>query len=113
MKKALKELIAEAPMKEKGTFQQLMFVSNGVYDGFWGKNGYDNIMILGYDAKDKKWYKVSDKGDVFNIFGKMKSFNLDIESKYGAPTIWFNNPIHIDNSDGLSTITGKIVDCRK
>ena len=113
MKKALKELIAEAPMKEKGTFQQLMFVSNGVYDGFWGKNGYYNIMLLGLDAKDKKWYKISDKGDLFYISRTMMGFDLDISTTYGVPTISFGEPVYIDNSQELSTITGEIVDCRK
>lgn len=113
MKKALKELIAEAPMKTKGTFSVLMAVPNGIYNGFFGKNGYYNIMLLGLDAEDKEWYKISDKGDLFYISRTMMSFDLDISTTYGVPTISFGKPVYIDNSQELSTITGEIVDCRK
>lgn len=109
MKKALKELIEGAEVRKVGYFDLLMFVSNGVYDGFWGKNGYDKILILGYDKNEEKWYKVSDNGDIFNIYRVgYNSFDVEIDSRFGVPTIWFNKPVYIDNSMELSSVTGAL-----
>ena len=110
MKKALKELIANAPEKLVGDYRALMFVTNGIYDGFWGKNGYDNILILGQDAADYQWYKVSYSGDVFNLSQLKGTLCLDIPSKFGVPVIWFGKEIHIDNSYRVSTVIGKLTD---
>ena len=43
----LKKIIENAPVKVRGKFRGLFFLSNGEYNGFWGKNGYDNIYIGG------------------------------------------------------------------
>ena len=100
-----KELIEKSQYKPEGWFTSLMFVSNGVYNGFWGKNGYDNILILGFS--DGKWYIVSKYGDVFNIYNSLMNFNLDIPTEYGVPRIWFDKPIYIDNSIDISSVVGK------
>lgn len=105
MTEELKKLIEKAPYKPIGEFDSLMFISNGIYDGFWGKNGYDNVLIMG--CSDKKWYKVSDYGDVFNIYETKMSFNLDIPTEYGVPRIWFDKPIYIDNSLDTSAVVGE------
>lgn len=111
MKKALKELIEQSTWKRKGVFQNLIFISNGKYDGFWGSNGYDNLLILGFDVDDKKYYKITDSADVFNIMdlGNKVTFNLEIETKLGVPRIWFTRPIYIDNEVNISTVTGELV----
>ena len=64
----LKEIIENAPVKTRGAFRCLFFLSNGEYDGFWGKNGYDNISVFGYDDDLHVWCKVSDYADKFDIF---------------------------------------------
>ena len=101
----LKELIEKATYKPVGDFASLMFVSNGEYDGFWGKNGYDNLLILGYEKGE--WYKISEYGDAFYIFTALMNFNLDIPSDYGVPRMWFHKPVHIDASGINSTIIGE------
>lgn len=108
MKKALKELIENTEFKRKGKFSNFIIVSNGVYDGFWGKNGYNNILLLGFDAEDKKYYKITDSADVFSIFDfkEIYSFSLEIPSEYGVPRIWFTKPVFIDNTVPISTVTG-------
>lgn len=105
MNDKLKELIKKASCKPVGYFTSLMFISNGKYDGFWKENGYDNILILGYS--DGEWYRVSEYGDVFNIYRTLMNFNLDIPTEYGVPRIWFDEPIYIDNSLELSSVVGK------
>lgn len=112
MKKALKELIDNAPAISSGDFSAFMFVSNGVYDGFWGKNGYDNIIVLVKLCNDSTWYKLADGADKFDIFPMvdsgllMRNFNLDIPSEYGVPRIWFDVPIHIDYRIPTSNVIG-------
>lgn len=105
----LRELIDNAPFRPVGTFDKLMFVSTGKYDGFWGVNGYDNILILGWERETDQWYKVSDYGDKFDIYKTNTGFNLDIPTEYGVPCIWFNRPIHIDNTLGVSNVVGELV----
>lgn len=111
MKKALKELIEQSTWKRKGVFKSLIIVSNGKYDGFFGSNGYDNLLILGFDVDDKKYYKITDSADVFNIFDipMRDTFSLDIPTEYGVPRMWFTHPIYIDNELNLSTVTGDIL----
>ena len=107
----LRKLIDNATFRPVGTFDKLMFVSTGKYDGFWGINGYDNILILGRIGNT--WYKVSDYGDKFDIYKTGAGFNLDIPTEYGVPCIWFNRPIHIDNTLGVSSVVGELVESQE
>ena len=111
MKKALKELLENAEEKRVGHFHNLLIVSNGVYDGFWGKNGYNNIILLGYVASDTKYYKITESADIFNIFdlgrNNFRTLNIDIPTEYGVPRIWFNKPIFIDYSAPISGVVGE------
>lgn len=114
MKKALKELIENAKSYDSSKyFNRIMFLSNGVYNGFFGKNDYNNILILAQEWNSGEWYKITKDGqccDVFYTYKCNMSFNLDIPKEYGIPSIWFDNPIRINNSLALSSITGKIMD---
>ena len=108
MTKKLKELIANVPTIQNGVFQCFLIVSNGVYDGFWGKNGYNNIIILAQKPKSDFWYKLCENADKFTIFDitEKQTFNLDIPSDYGVPRIWFHKPIKIDYSVPTADIFG-------
>lgn len=111
MTEILKKLIETAPTKRCGKFINFMFVSNGEYDGFWGKNGYDSMIIFGYDLELEKYVKITDYADVFNIYrlNGNNSFSLDIPTEYGIPRIWFSTPIRIDNELDISSVVGEIV----
>lgn len=113
MRKALKEIIDTAEERSVGYFDLLMFVSNGIYNGFWGKNGYDKILILGYVRSELKWFIISRDDDVFSIYQLNGTFNLDINSEYGVPTIWFNKPVYIDDSMHLSSVIGELREEKK
>ena len=108
MKKALKELIEKAEVKRVGEFYAFLMIPNGIYDGFWGKNGYDNILLLGQSFPDRKWYKIADKIDAIHFFYP-PSLNWEIESKYGVPCCWTNKPISIEY-DGF---TSSIIACKR
>jgi len=103
MKKALKELIENAEVKREGEFRQFLTIPNGIYNGFWGKNGYDNILLLGRSAEDGKWYKIADKIDAFHI-SYPPSLNWEIDSKYGVPSFWSFTPISIEYDGFTSSI---------
>ena len=106
----LKELIKKAPVKRKGTFKNFMIVSNGVYDGIWGENGFNSIILLGLDVETEEYVKITDYADVFNIYDVCQSvgFNLDIPTEYGVPRIWFSKFITIDNELDISSVNGKV-----
>lgn len=108
MKKALKELIENAEVKRCGEFRAFLAIPNGIYDGFWGKNGYDNILLLGKSAEDDKWYIIADKIDVIHFFYP-PSLNWDINSKYGVPSFWSHRPISIEY-DGF---TSSLIACER
>lgn len=105
----LKKLIEEAPFIHSGKFNSFMVVPNGQYDGFWGVNGYDNILILARPYEEDKWYKLATAADVFNVYDYTQtcsSFNLDIPSEYGVPRIWFGKPIEIDYPIPTANVIG-------
>ena len=110
MKDKLKELIKKAPVKRKGTFKNFMIVSNCAYNGFWGENGFNSIILLGFDVETKQYVKITDYADVFNIYsvGENVGFNLDIPTEYGVPRIWFSKFITIDNELNISAVNGEI-----
>lgn len=118
MKKALKELIENAPVKRAGKFTELMFVDNGTYSGFFGNNGYSKMIILGKNVDaEATWYKIVSEEcecDKFDIYSNGKivrapGFNLDIPKKYGVPRIWFTNYyFKIDYSFPLSSIVAEL-----
>ena len=111
MTNELTKLIKEAPRIQSGKFSTFMIVPNGVYDGFWGVNGYDNILILARPYKEDKWYKLATEVDKFTVFdfkNHHATFNLDIPSQYGVPRIWFDTPIEIDYSIPTSDVMGYV-----
>lgn len=101
----LKEIIENAPIKKKGKFVALMFISNGEYNGFWGFNGYDSMLVLGQEdnRSEGTWYKVATTADVFQAV-KLESVSIDIPSDLGVPVMFFHEPIEIDNCLDLSSI---------
>ena len=103
----LKKIIENAPVKKAGTFVALMFIPNGEYNGFWGPNGYDNIMILGQEKhRGDEWVVISKTADVFNCYDG-KGFNIDIPSDLGVPVMFFNEPVEINNELYLSNVIAR------
>ena len=111
MNKYLKDFIKDCPTQTSGTFSDLMFVSNGRYDGFFGKNEYDNIMILGKLPCCCEWCIVSNYGDVFRLYNESGyAMSLDINYKLKVPRIWFDGAyISISNEFGLSIVEGRLI----
>ena len=115
MKNKLKELIEAAPSIKSGIFDCFLIVPNGKYNGFWGKNGYNNIILLVKKPKDTVWYKICDKCDKFTIFDIIKNatFNLDIPSDYNVVRIWFHKPVRIKYDVETADIFGYMEDYKE
>lgn len=109
MKEALKELIENAETKRGGEFDFIMCVPNGIYHGFWGENGFDNMLILG--SIEGKWYKVADSQvDIFNIYHiNYSNFNMDVPSDYEVPRFWFSGHKIKLSYEGLSDCSGELI----
>lgn len=115
MTEQLNELIKTAPIKKKGDFQRLMFIPDGKYDGFWGKNGYENMIVFGQDASDEKWYRITSRNcrvDVFQTFFNSPAMShitsVDIPSEFKVPNLFFNKPIHINFEIEISAVIGHV-----
>lgn len=104
MTDAFKELVKNAPLRTSGLFYRFMFASNGIYDGFWGKNGYDNIILLGQAADDETWYRIASEIDVLQVYriGANGMVSVDIPSEYGVPCLFFDKPLRV-NYNGLTS----------
>lgn len=96
MKKNIKELIEKAlPYKLGSPLSSIDIISTDkLYNGFWGKNGYNGIIILGY-YKDKCYFVNKDyECDVVELryLGKIaQSLALEISHERNVVHIWFSN----------------------
>lgn len=106
MNKKIKELIESAPISREGTFNNFLIIPSGEkYNGVWGKNGYNNIILLGKKLTDAKWYNITESADSV-MFSKIRNVNFDIPSDTNCVRFWFDEPIRIDNRLNLSTLIG-------
>ncbi|MBO4542343.1 MAG: hypothetical protein J5725_04090 [Bacteroidales bacterium] len=105
MKKALKELLEKAEPRVAGRYDAFLIIDDHKqYNGFWGKNGFNSMTILGYDKTTQQHYLISTKmSDVLTTFDKM-SWNIDIPSNYGCIRIWFDHPVYITLDTAISSI---------
>lgn len=65
------------------------------YNGFWGENGYDSMIILAEEVETRKIYKISDYADVFTHF-RPNNATVDIPSELGCIRMRFGGEIVIE-----------------
>lgn len=96
MNKHLKELIDNSEFCVEGIFNEfLIILTHKKYNGFWGKNGYENMIVLARHFESDTWYRISqEQCDVFDITG-VHSFGIDIPEKYGCVRISSDEAIEI------------------
>ena len=98
MNKACKELIEKARTYTNQELKTLYIInSNKRYSGFWGKNGYNSLIVLG-ETKDGIFYNLTkdyNDTDVVNIqqLFANENCNIDISGKYNCVRVWFNKPV--------------------
>lgn len=94
MTKKQKEFIAKAKPKTSEMFKGLYIADSGkAYDGFWGKNGYNSMVIIG-ETTSGELETLSDYSDVICCFAK-QGFSADIDRKNRMLHIWFDEPVQI------------------
>ena len=87
MKKAVKELIAKAvPMKHDSFCEFYVIDSEKEYNGFYGKNGYNNIILIGRARGCEDYELITDFSDAIHVFNG--GFNIDIRSTDGIVRLW-------------------------
>ena len=103
MKKGAKELIAKAVPRTHDNFCELYVIdSEKAYDGFWGKNGYNNIILIGR-AKDCELYElITDYSDAIHIFNG--GCDIDISHENGVIRLWSNKGFSLQNKPYSSVI---------
>ena len=105
MKKALKELLEKAEPRVAGRYDAFLIIDDHKqYNGFWGKNGFNSMTILGYDSTTQKYYLISSGiADVIYTLDKI-AWNIDISSSLGCVHIWFSSPVYIHNDLAISSV---------
>lgn len=99
MKAKLKELIDKAEPFAEGDYDMFLLIPSGrMYDGFWGKNGYDSIIILGKLREVENWTRIDNEAsDVFTM--QLREYNghvnFDIPHDLGCFRICLSNKLHI------------------
>ncbi len=99
MTKKEKELISKAVEYDGSPINGLyIFSTHKLYKGFWGKNGYNSMIILGYayqndHAEDKIYHFGLDyERDVIQCFKDMQ-YSIDFPHEYDCVRFCFKKPI--------------------
>lgn len=107
----LKEIINNAEHAKEGTFyNEFLIIPTGQkYDGFWGVNGFDKMLILAGHLENDEWAIISDYSDAFNIINQGRTINFDVPSKYDCLRIFFDKSIELTSVGSSVLSIGKIV----
>lgn len=98
MKKALKELLENAKPYNGETLTSILIIPSGkAYTGFWGRNGYNRLIVIGQNEENDYLVSTEYQQDVINCFTKT-GFSVDVSSKYNCVCIFGLNYFTIDNS---------------
>ena len=94
MNKAQKELIEKAIKYNGEPIDSLYIISKDrLYNGFWGKNDYNEIVVIAYSRATDQYYKWDlYPRDVIN-FNKEIQFGVDIPNKFNCVRLFFHEPI--------------------
>ena len=92
MRKIEKEFVASAkPLKSK-VFNELWIINSGrAYNGFFGKNGFNNIIVIGrYLGKGHSLDKelITNHSDSVDFTFPQVSFHTDIDNATGIVHLW-------------------------
>lgn len=103
MTKKQKDFIAKAKPRTSTKFKCLYIADKGtLYGGFWGKNGYNNMVIIGQNADDE-YELIADYSDVVWI-REIGDVNIDIANKNGMMRLWSSGKM-LDLTHALSACT--------
>lgn len=103
MNKACKEFIEKSKPYNGEKLTSIYIINSGkLYRGFWGKNGYNKIIVIGCRSTEdgKEYYNVSNdyEVDVVRIQELVEhdQCHIDISNKLGCIHIWFNKTMKLN-----------------
>lgn len=111
MRKKLKELIENAEFCVEGVFNEFLIIpTHKKYNGFWGKNGFENIIVLARHFENEKYYRISqEQCDVFNLF-RVSSVGIDVPDDLGCIRVSSHESIEISFPTSAILGNGKGLD---
>lgn len=96
MTEKLKEIIEKAEVKESGIFNEFLIVPTGEkYDGFWGVNGFDKMILLAKKRDESEWCILTTYSDSFHLI-YTHSVNFDIPSDLNCLRVFLDELIEIN-----------------
>lgn len=96
MTERLKEIIDNAIPKESGTFNEFLIVPTGEkYDGFWGENVFDKMILLAKKREESEWCILTNYSDSFHLI-YIHSVNFDIPSDLNCVRVFLDESIEIN-----------------
>lgn len=103
MKKKVKDFIAQAVPRYHDEFHNLFVIdSERIYDGFFGKNGYNNIILIGKRNDCEDYELITDWSDAVHVF--YGGFDMDIHSETGIIHLWSNKGFKLHGGVNSSVI---------
>lgn len=107
MTNKLKAIIAKAKPGDYGLYDEFLVIpTNKPYNGFFGPNGYNNLIILGRKLRSGEEFKrlCLDECDV--LWLQTYSVNIDVPTDLECIRIWLDRPVCISDTS-ISTIIGR------
>lgn len=90
-----KIFIAAAKPKRNTIYKCIYLCDSGKqYDGFYGKNGFNSLIIIG-QTPEGEFELISDYSDVFSCLTN-RQFDIDINKNDGMIRIFFDSPVQIN-----------------
>ena len=97
MKKHLKEIIKNSKPYELGKpLSEIYIISTSkLYKGFWEKNGYNGIILIGKYGKYGDFYNINGKYevDVIRLCDGVAMGGMDIPNDKNCIRVWFIKPV--------------------
>lgn len=85
-------------------FNPIWLIDSGkLYNGSYGKNGFNDIIVIG-QSKDGKLYKITEHSDIIGFMRVRTSIDVDVEHGIQAMRLEFNEQPILDG-EPLSTCT--------
>lgn len=104
MNEKLQEIINNAVPKSSGQFNEFLIVPTGEkYDGFWGVNGFDKMILLAKKREEKDFCILTNYSDAFHLI-KIRSVSFDIPSELNCVRVFLDETIEIN--DVASSVIG-------
>ncbi len=106
LRKKEQELVNQAIEYNGSALDGIYIISkHKLYDGFWGKNGFNDMIVLGYrwinSEQEIYHFDIECPRDVIQCFKNIQ-FSIDIPNEYDCIRLCFQEPIVV-SKEQLST----------